>query len=214
MAHGTCPRAIWMFTGTFAAVRVIPHGVPGPGLPAVFAAGEPGEPQPAARASRPAASAARHPDAASRSQAMTRGRRKPMAVSSPRPSSCPQACAVSRATPQFERAELTRLAYSSARPHNNSAEWVTASKLSGSRASKLSGSRASKQRVGESMGGRVAVAGASGYAGGELLRLLAGHPDLELGPVTAESSAGRPIAELHPHLAGVPSLAGRTIDAA
>jgi N-acetyl-gamma-glutamyl-phosphate reductase len=64
------------------------------------------------------------------------------------------------------------------------------------------------------MGGRVAVAGASGYAGGELLRLLAGHPDLELGPVTAESSAGRPIAELHPHLAGVPSLAARTFDAA
>jgi len=64
------------------------------------------------------------------------------------------------------------------------------------------------------MGGRVAVAGASGYAGGELLRLLAGHPDLELGPVTAESSAGRPIAELHPHLAGVPALAGRTFDAA
>src|SRR5215472_13806783 len=64
------------------------------------------------------------------------------------------------------------------------------------------------------MGGRVAVAGASGYAGGELLRLLAAHPDLELGPVTAESSAGRPIAELHPHLAGLPSLAGRTFDAA
>ena len=64
------------------------------------------------------------------------------------------------------------------------------------------------------MGGRVAVAGASGYAGGELLRLLAGHPYLELGPVTAESSAGRPIAELHPHLAGVPSLADRTFDAA
>jgi N-acetyl-gamma-glutamyl-phosphate reductase len=64
------------------------------------------------------------------------------------------------------------------------------------------------------MGGRVAVAGASGYAGGELLRLLAGHPDLELGPVTAESNAGRPIAELHPHLAGVPSLAARTFDVA
>ncbi len=64
------------------------------------------------------------------------------------------------------------------------------------------------------MGARVAVAGASGYAGGELLRLLAGHPDLELGPVTAESNAGRPIAELHPHLAGLPSLAARTFDAA
>jgi N-acetyl-gamma-glutamyl-phosphate reductase len=62
------------------------------------------------------------------------------------------------------------------------------------------------------MGARVAVAGASGYAGGELLRLLAGHPDLELGPVTAETNVGRPIAELHPHLAGLPSLAARTFD--
>jgi len=63
------------------------------------------------------------------------------------------------------------------------------------------------------MGARVAVAGASGYAGGELLRLLAGHPDLEIGPVTGQSSAGRPIAEMHPHLAGVPSLAERSFDA-
>ena len=37
------------------------------------------------------------------------------------------------------------------------------------------------------MGARVAVAGASGYAGGEILRLLAGHPDIELGAVTADS---------------------------
>jgi N-acetyl-gamma-glutamyl-phosphate reductase len=64
------------------------------------------------------------------------------------------------------------------------------------------------------MGARVAVAGASGYAGGELLRLLAGHPDLELGPVAAESNAGRRIGEVHPHLAGVPSLAGRRFEAA
>jgi N-acetyl-gamma-glutamyl-phosphate reductase len=64
------------------------------------------------------------------------------------------------------------------------------------------------------MGARVAVAGASGYAGGELLRLLAGHPDLELGPVAAESNAGRPVGEVHPHLAGVPSLAGRRFEAA
>jgi N-acetyl-gamma-glutamyl-phosphate reductase len=62
------------------------------------------------------------------------------------------------------------------------------------------------------MGARVAVAGASGYAGGELLRLLAGHPDLELGPVTADSNAGRLVGEVHPHLAGVPSLAGRGFD--
>jgi N-acetyl-gamma-glutamyl-phosphate reductase len=63
------------------------------------------------------------------------------------------------------------------------------------------------------MGARVAVAGASGYAGGELLRLLAGHPDLELGVVTGQSSAGRHLADVHPHLAGVTSLAGRTFDA-
>jgi N-acetyl-gamma-glutamyl-phosphate reductase len=63
------------------------------------------------------------------------------------------------------------------------------------------------------MGARVAVAGASGYAGGELLRLLAGHPDLELGPVTAGSHAGQPVAQAHPQLAGLPSLAGRTFDA-
>ena len=42
------------------------------------------------------------------------------------------------------------------------------------------------------MGTRVAVAGASGYAGGELLRLIAGHPGLELGPVTAGANAGGP----------------------
>ena len=44
------------------------------------------------------------------------------------------------------------------------------------------------------------MAGASGYAGGELLRLLLGHPDLEIGPVAAGATAGRPVTELHPHL--------------
>ncbi len=58
------------------------------------------------------------------------------------------------------------------------------------------------------MGARVAVAGASGYAGGELLRLLAGHPDFELAAVTAASSAGQTVAEVHPHLAGSAALAG------
>jgi N-acetyl-gamma-glutamyl-phosphate reductase len=57
------------------------------------------------------------------------------------------------------------------------------------------------------MGARVGVAGASGYAGGELLRLLAGHPDAELAAVTADSSAGRPVGELHGHLAGAPDTA-------
>jgi N-acetyl-gamma-glutamyl-phosphate reductase len=57
------------------------------------------------------------------------------------------------------------------------------------------------------VGVRVAVAGASGYAGGELLRLISGHPDLEIGPVSAGASAGTPVTDVHPHL---PTLAGRT----
>jgi N-acetyl-gamma-glutamyl-phosphate reductase len=57
------------------------------------------------------------------------------------------------------------------------------------------------------VGVRVAVAGASGYAGGELLRLILGHPDLELGPVSAGASAGAGVTDVHPHL---PALAGRT----
>jgi len=59
------------------------------------------------------------------------------------------------------------------------------------------------------MGVRVAVAGASGYAGGELLRLIAAHPDLELGPVTAGSNAGAPVTAVHPHLA---EFADRTFE--
>src|SRR5262245_17873509 len=56
------------------------------------------------------------------------------------------------------------------------------------------------------MGARVAVAGASGYAGGELLRLLAGHPELEIAAVTAGAGAGQTVAELPPHLAGAPAV--------
>src|SRR5215212_1035489 len=47
---------------------------------------------------------------------------------------------------------------------------------------------------------RAAVAGASGYAGGEVLRLLLGHPDVEIGAVTAGSNAGEPLGSLQPHL--------------
>jgi N-acetyl-gamma-glutamyl-phosphate reductase len=47
---------------------------------------------------------------------------------------------------------------------------------------------------------KVAVAGASGYVGGELLRLIAMHPELELGAVTANTNAGQPISALHPNL--------------
>lgn len=46
----------------------------------------------------------------------------------------------------------------------------------------------------------VAVAGASGYAGGEVLRLLLAHPDLEIGALTAASNAGTSLGEIHPHL--------------
>src|SRR3954468_6545472 len=56
------------------------------------------------------------------------------------------------------------------------------------------------------MGLTVAVTGASGYAGGELLRLLAGHPELDVTTVTAASSAGTPLAAAHPHLAGAPGM--------
>ena len=48
------------------------------------------------------------------------------------------------------------------------------------------------------MGISVAVAGASGYAGGELLRLLAAHPDFEIAAVTAHSRAGAPVDERAP----------------
>ncbi|HWM04353.1 MAG TPA: N-acetyl-gamma-glutamyl-phosphate reductase [Actinophytocola sp.] len=47
---------------------------------------------------------------------------------------------------------------------------------------------------------RIAVAGASGYAGGELLRLLLGHPDVKIGALTAGDSAGSTLAAHQPHL--------------
>ena len=60
----------------------------------------------------------------------------------------------------------------------------------------------------------VAVAGASGYAGGEILRLLLGHPAyaagrLTIGTLTAAASAGTTLAERHPHLL---PLADRTLE--
>ena len=56
---------------------------------------------------------------------------------------------------------------------------------------------------------RVAVAGASGYAGGELLRLLLSHPEVEIGAVTGHSSAGNSLGAHQPHL---PALAERIIE--
>ncbi len=52
----------------------------------------------------------------------------------------------------------------------------------------------------------VAIAGASGYAGGELVRLVAAHPELELKTVTADKSAGLSLSELHPHLRALPEM--------
>ena len=53
------------------------------------------------------------------------------------------------------------------------------------------------------MGIRAAVAGASGYAGGELLRLLAGHPEFDLVAAAAHSQAGTHVTAVHPQLAGL-----------
>ena len=47
---------------------------------------------------------------------------------------------------------------------------------------------------------KIGVVGASGYAGGELLRLLSNHPNFEIAFITAYSNAGESITVLHPHL--------------
>jgi N-acetyl-gamma-glutamyl-phosphate reductase len=47
---------------------------------------------------------------------------------------------------------------------------------------------------------KVAIAGASGYVGGELARLIAEHPQLDLVTVTANTNAGEKFINLHPHL--------------
>jgi N-acetyl-gamma-glutamyl-phosphate reductase len=49
---------------------------------------------------------------------------------------------------------------------------------------------------------RIAILGASGYTGAELLRILAGHPNAEIVALTADRSAGKPIGAIFPHLAG------------
>ncbi len=46
----------------------------------------------------------------------------------------------------------------------------------------------------------VAIVGGSGYVGGELLRLLLGHPDVAVAQVTSESMPGKPVARAHPNL--------------
>ena len=56
---------------------------------------------------------------------------------------------------------------------------------------------------------KIAVVGASGYAGGELLRLLAGHPKFEISYIAAGSNAGELITNLHPQLS---NFAGRKFE--
>jgi N-acetyl-gamma-glutamyl-phosphate reductase len=53
------------------------------------------------------------------------------------------------------------------------------------------------------MGLTVSVAGASGYAGGELIRLICAHPHLDLGAVTAHTQAGARLGDVHPQLVSV-----------
>lgn len=60
--------------------------------------------------------------------------------------------------------------------------------------------RKSARRKVSSMNLKVAIAGASGYVGGELARLVAAHPKLELVTVTANSNVGERFTTLHPHL--------------
>ena len=48
---------------------------------------------------------------------------------------------------------------------------------------------------------RVAILGASGYVGGELLRLLHGHPEMDVAIAFGASAAGKRVADVHPHLA-------------
>lgn len=61
---------------------------------------------------------------------------------------------------------------------------------------------------------RVAIAGASGYTGAELLRLLVQHPGVEVVALTAETHANQPISQLFPSLAGFVDLICRPLDPA
>jgi N-acetyl-gamma-glutamyl-phosphate reductase len=62
---------------------------------------------------------------------------------------------------------------------------------------------------------RAAILGASGYVGGEFMRLIAGHPAMEVGVAFGASNAGQPVAAVHPHLAlAYPDTAFEAWDAA
>jgi N-acetyl-gamma-glutamyl-phosphate reductase len=56
------------------------------------------------------------------------------------------------------------------------------------------------------MGVQAAVLGASGFTGGEVVRYLSRHPAIELGLVAAGARAGAPLAQVQPHLVGLPPM--------
>src|SRR5438552_18638000 len=60
---------------------------------------------------------------------------------------------------------------------------------------------------------RVAVAGASGYMGAELLRLLCVHPNITLTGVTSDRLAGEALTKAYPHLRGLSELRFHDLDA-
>lgn len=59
----------------------------------------------------------------------------------------------------------------------------------------------------------VAIVGASGYAGAELIRLVHAHPQLDLAAVAAGSNAGARLADVHPQFSAVPDLADKFFEA-
>lgn len=59
---------------------------------------------------------------------------------------------------------------------------------------------------------RASIAGASGYAGGELLRLLLGHPEVEVAEITSERLAGKFAHGVHPNLRGATRLQFRSLE--
>src|SRR5437588_1640372 len=60
---------------------------------------------------------------------------------------------------------------------------------------------------------RVAVFGASGYSGAELLRILAGHPEAEVAMATAGERSGQRLGDVYPHLAPFADVLLEPVDA-
>ncbi len=59
----------------------------------------------------------------------------------------------------------------------------------------------------------IAIIGATGYTGSELVRILHDHPEVEIVTITSESKAGRPFSAIHPHLSGVCDLELKPMEA-